>query len=228
MKPPIVLSPFKLGLFSECPRCFYSEINYKIHRPKCIFPSLPSGMDKVIKNYYDQYRIQDKLPPEIRETIKGKLIKEESLLKKWRNNFQGLQYFNKNINVLLKGILDDCVIDKNIYIPLDYKTRGYELKEDTALLYKKQIGVYCYLLYKNGFKKTNFGYLVFYYPKSVKENGLVNFNVEPIKVEIDLKEIENLICGAANCVNGPEPSPNKDCEFCSWSTKTQLPLKKVS
>ena len=57
MNRNIRLSPSTLNLFLECPRCFWLHINKRIQRPRGIFPSLPGGMDLVIKDYFDcEYR----------------------------------------------------------------------------------------------------------------------------------------------------------------------------
>ena len=50
------LSPSQLGLFKECPRCFWMGKVKGIGRPRGIFPSLPGGMDNVIKPHFDRYR----------------------------------------------------------------------------------------------------------------------------------------------------------------------------
>lgn len=57
------LSPSTLGLYKNCPRCFWLHINKGHKRPNGIFPSLPGGMDLVIKKYFDKYG--DSLPLEI-------------------------------------------------------------------------------------------------------------------------------------------------------------------
>src|SRR3989344_6997509 len=155
----IKLSPSTISLFMECPRCFWLQFNKNIHRPRGIFPSLPGGMDGVIKKYYDSYRRQGRLPPEVNGKLTGKLLDDEKLLKSWQSNWEGIKYFDKDLNALMKGVLDDCLVDGDIYIPLDYKTRGYDLKEDSTSYYQHQLDIYCYLLDKNGYKTANYAYL---------------------------------------------------------------------
>lgn len=48
-------SPSKLNLVKDCPRCFWLEYNKKFRRPRGIFPSLPSGMDQILKHHFDEY-----------------------------------------------------------------------------------------------------------------------------------------------------------------------------
>jgi len=74
MNYPLRLSPSTLNLFIDCPRCFWLHINKRIHRPRGIFPSLPSGMDNVIKTYFDKYRKKGELPPELQNQVKEKLF----------------------------------------------------------------------------------------------------------------------------------------------------------
>lgn len=59
------LSASRLTLFIECRRCFWLEHRAGIARPKTPFPTLPSGIDLVLKRRYDQYRAAGTLPPEL-------------------------------------------------------------------------------------------------------------------------------------------------------------------
>src|SRR3989344_4511673 len=88
-------SPSSLSLLKDCPRCFWLNFNKNIKRPDSIFPSLPSGMDKILK--------------------KGKKL-----------------------------------------IVLDYKTRGFPLKEDTHEHYQDQMDIYNFLLRKNGYETEDY------------------------------------------------------------------------
>ncbi|MCX5657477.1 MAG: hypothetical protein NTZ48_04540, partial [Candidatus Omnitrophica bacterium] len=149
----IRLSPSALNLFLDCPRCFWLEKVKGIKRPRGIFPSLPGGMDSVIKVYFDRYRIKGELPPEIKGKVEGKLIPEEKTLKKWRSwRSTDLCYEDKAINASLSGALDDCLIEEGFYIPLDYKTRGYELKEGSENYYQVQLDCYCLMLESKGYR----------------------------------------------------------------------------
>ncbi|MBM3206912.1 MAG: hypothetical protein FJZ43_04810, partial [Candidatus Staskawiczbacteria bacterium] len=58
---PIKLSPSKLNLFLECHLCFWLS-EHGVHRPSGPFPSLPGGMDRKLKIYFDKYRKEGKLP----------------------------------------------------------------------------------------------------------------------------------------------------------------------
>lgn len=213
---PIRLSPTTgLNLFKECPRCFWLHFNKNVHRPRGIFPSLPGGMDLMIKKYFDQYRGQ--LPPELKGKVEGSLMPDLGLLNKWRNWRTGVEYYDRELNAVLFGALDDCLLDNNYYIPLDYKTRGFPPKEgDSEKYYQTQLDTYSLLLSTNGYQTRNFAYLVYYYPEEVKEKGIIKFNIKPVRVETDLERAKKTFGDAIKLLKGPIPEHHSDCEYCSW------------
>src|SRR3989344_5847786 len=154
------LSPSALNLFKECPRCFWLSQHKVWKRPAGIFPSLPSGMDKILKTHFDNFRKKGQLPPELcnnSECKNLKLFDEEEKLKLWQNNFKGIQYKDKKGNIL-KGAVDNILTKGKKLIVLDYKTRGFELKGDTAEHYQLQIDLYNYLLRKTGYSTEDYGF----------------------------------------------------------------------
>jgi hypothetical protein len=221
-----------LNLFRECPRCFWLHYNKRVQRPRGIFPSLPGGMDLVIKKYFDRYR--GTLPPEIEGKVEGSLMPDVELMDKWRNWRTGLEYYDKDLDAVLFGALDDCLIDEDpsvspspngiagragqaYYIPLDYKTRGSAPKYgDSERYYQTQLDAYGLLLSTNDYKTRNFAYLVYYYPIEVGENGLVKFDIKPVKVETDIERAKNTFCTAVELLRGPMPEHNNNCEYCCW------------
>lgn len=213
----IRLSPSSLNLFLECPRCFWLQMNEGIHRPRGIFPSLPGGMDLVIKDYFDKYREKGELPPEIQGKIEGNLLHDHELLNKWRNWRTGLEYKDEDLNVVLFGALDDCMEKDGKYFPLDYKTRGFAPKEgDSEKYYGNQLDCYTLLLEENGYPVGDFGYLIYYYPEHVEENGTVIFSVKPIQLKIDPNRARKTLKDAMKLLNGPIPPHHSECEYCIW------------
>ena len=131
------LSPSTLNLMHECSRCFWLSTHKVWSRPAGIFPSLPSGMDGILKTHFDKFMEKDKLPPELcnnSECANLKLFDNEELLKEWRNSRKGLWFEDKDGNILHGGI-DNLLINKknNKFIVLDYKTRGFPLKENDIM-----------------------------------------------------------------------------------------------
>jgi len=96
------LSPSSINLMLDCPRCFWLQIVKKIKRPETPFPSLPSGMDKILKEHFDRFMEKNQLPPEIKEYVKDcKLFNDKEKLKVWRNNLKGIEYKDEENDVLL-------------------------------------------------------------------------------------------------------------------------------
>src|SRR3989338_6340392 len=100
------LSPSSLNLMLDCPRCFWLQLVKGVKRPSGAFPSLPSGMDRVLKRHFDKFMERGELPPEVREYGLGngyKLFDDRATLDVWRSNFNGIQYTDKASGILLRG-----------------------------------------------------------------------------------------------------------------------------
>ncbi len=212
----IRLSPSKLNLFLECPLCFWMENVEKIHRPRGIFPSLPSGMDSVLKKYFDSFRESGEIPPEIEGKVEGELMQDLELLKKWTNNRVGIQFEDEESGALLMGALDECLVNGETYIPLDFKTRGFDLKEDSTDYYQNQLDTYCLLLEKNGFKQPGFAYLVYFIPEKYEGQGITKFKIEIKKVKTSPERALKIFREAVRLLKSQKPQAHSKCEFCSW------------
>lgn len=210
------LSPSTLSLMHECPRCFWLSNHEVWSRPNGIFPSLPSGMDSILKRHFDKFMEKGLFPPELcnnSECKNLKLFTDTELLKEWRNSRKGLWFEDKEGNILHGGI-DNLMVNKknNKLIVLDYKTRGFPLKEDTHEHYQNQLDIYAFLLEKLGHKVEDFAYLLFYHPKEVLETGEVVFNTDLKKMKIDIKNAESIFHKAIKLLNSDCPS--KCCDWC--------------
>ncbi len=181
---------------------------------------MPGGMDNVIKKYFDKFRGTKKgLPPELVGKVDGKLMPDLKLMDAWRDWRTSPQYIDKKNNAVLFGALDDCLVDGDTYIPLDYKTRGYPpgTTEESQRYYGTQLDSYALMLWTNGYKVAPYAYLVYYYPQEVSENGVVKFNVEPKKIEVSPKRVKKLFEEALACLAGPKPAHHSTCVYCSWN-----------
>ena len=210
-----ILSPSSLSLLKECPKCFWLHFNKNIRRPNGIFPSLPSGMDRILKVHFDSYRDKNELPPELKKLKGVRLFNNIELLKTWRNNLKGIQYKDKNGN-LIRGAVDNLLEKGSKLIVLDYKTRGFPLKEDTAEHYQDQLDLYNFLLRKNGFGTENYAYLLFYHPDKVNREGEILFNTDLVKMSISISNAEKIIKNALKILEIGIPDSSEECEFCKW------------
>jgi len=109
-----------------------------------------------------------------------------------------------------------------IHIILEYKTRGYPVKEDSHEHYQDQIDILQFFLRLNGFKTEDYAYILFYYPNKVQENGDINFHSHLRKVNVNVKNAKSLFKQAIEILNQPMPEPNPNCQFCGWVEKFQI------
>lgn len=221
MKKTYKLSPSTLRIFEECPRCFWLHFNEKIKRPAHPFPSLPSGIDKILKEYVDSYREKNTLPEELSGLEKGtKLFEDSELLKKWRGINKGVRWNDKKGNTIM-GLLDDLLEKDGKLIVMDYKTRGFPLKEDTAEYSKTQLEVYTWLLSKNGYQTEDYSYLLFYRPKKVEGSKLISFETDLVKMDVSIDNAEKVIDDALKTLKGKIPKSSEDCEYCRWAEEVK-------
>lgn len=212
LQMPFSFSPSSLSLLKDCPRCFWLKFNEKIKRPEGIFPSLPSGMDLVLKKHFDSFMERQKLPPELAE-LEGHaaLFDDFVLLEKWRDFRKGLRWKDEEGNVL-RGAIDNILSFGEKLAVLDYKTRGFPLEEDSQEYYLDQLCFYNFLLQKNGFKTEDFSFLLFYYPDKVRENGDIVFHSKLVKVKTDAGNAEKIFKKALETVNARIPA--EKCDWC--------------
>src|SRR3989338_1321984 len=213
------LSPTSLNLMQECPRCFWLDKQDRWKRPAGIFPSLPNGMDKILKIHFDKFMEKGELPPELcdnKECRNLKLFDDENLLSVWRTNLKGISWVDENGNIL-HGAVDNILINKlnNKLIVLDYKTRGFPLKEDTHEHYQLQLDVYNFLLKKNGYETEDFSYLLFYVPKEVLPTGEVVFDTNLVKMNVSAERGKKAFNDALKLLNGRCPKKHEE-KICPW------------
>lgn len=203
------LSPSTLNLYLECKKCFWLQFNQDIKRPRGIFPSLPGGIDLILKSYFNLYRAKGELPPLIAGKLKG-VLADIPL---------NLEFIDRQNNLKIKGKLDDCLkTEDGLYAPLDHKTRGSLPGniEYSYNYYKVQMDTYSLLLAKSGYSNKNIAYIVYYSPvKGMLHKGFP-FKVEVHKLETDPDSAYRLFLEAKRCIEGAIPESNSECAFCKW------------
>jgi len=225
----IKLSPSSLALFMECPRCFWLEKVKHIPRPSCVFPSLPSGVDRVLKRYFDEHRAKGTLPEGLKGKFHGRLYGDIKNLKVWRNSMRGLRFRDEETGIMLIGAIDDLfVTNNNLYAPIDFKTRGFPRNENTHKFYRLQMDLYSFLLKKNALPPADFAILIFYHPVSIgdmHENNnkcSITFCYDTVKLPTNYHEGEKIFMEAIDCLFGDEPEPSEECRWCKWVEKLTL------
>jgi hypothetical protein len=221
--PVIKLSPSSLNVFLECPRCFWFDKVKGLKRPRGIFPSLPGGMDRVIKTHFDGFRARKMLPPEIGgPALDGiKPYEDQVRLELWRNWKTGLEYRDADGSVL-GGALDDLLVQDARYIPFDYKTKGsVTTEEDAVRYYQNQLDCYALLLHENAMPTAGFAFLLYYSPKCVGEKGNVLFELQVVKIATDYERARATFRRAVALIQGPLPAPVASCEYCGFLERRQ-------
>lgn len=203
------LSPSSLNLFRECPRCFWLYVNKGIDRPRIPVATITTGLDRVIKEYFNFYRSQNILPPILKEAVPGKLISQ--LPKRgW------LDYIDSKLNARLGGYLDECLdLGSNCYAALDHKTRG-QAPEEVHSAYQLQMDVYTFLLEQNKYPTKKTAYVIYYFPAKVNENNHFVFQVLAKEIKTDPERAREVFYKAIGILKNPVPDMNADCKFCNW------------
>ena len=204
------LSASTLKLFQECPRFFWLHIKKKFERPRGPFPSLPSGIDRVLKSYFDRYRQQGALPPLIEGKLEGALVRSPLTL----------GFNDAKTGARLWGKLDDGVILPDHRVaPLDHKTRA-SAPEDvsyTEKYYQFQMDVYTLLLERNGHRTTRTAHVVYYFPVDGELHRGFPFGVAVHTIATNPEGAYEVFAAACRCLERPLPPSGDACEFCRWA-----------
>lgn len=206
----IKLSPTGLNLYLECPRCFWLSMVKGIKRPAGIFPSLPGGMDGILKTYFNEYRGQDVLPPLLNGQLEGKLLNPlpKTLFMK-----------DDDLRAVLLGKLDDALdFGDGTFAPVDHKTRGYPPKEEILAPYQVQMDAYDLLMSSNNYPTRNVAYLLYYHPMSGTLHEKFPFVLTVKPVPTNPERAMQLFRDAVSLLRSDEmPVSSNTCEYCAWS-----------
>lgn len=219
MQRHIRLSASTLSVLLECPRCFWLQVNEDLRRPQGPFPSLPGGIDAVLKAHLDMYRKRGELPPDLVGKVPGALFPDQGKLDRWRDALRGdLRFTDAELGIEVTGGLDDLLVEDERLTPLDFKTRGWPVKEDTHRHYEHQLDLYAWLLEKLGHQTSGRGVLLFFSPVSYEGQGRVKFRIEPVEMKTDTKRAGGLLGRAVQVLRGPVPKDHAECAFCHFAT----------
>lgn len=212
----IRMSASQLGLFKDCPRCFWYDRSKKIARPRGIFPSLPGGMDLMLKTRYDAHRNAGKTPPEIGGLG---LYRDQERLEKMRNWRTGLTAQVGEVEVF--GAFDDIGIEPDsLHSPLDYKTRGSAPKEGTSEgYYGHQMDLYALLMDANMMPTSGKAHLVYYWPGVSVDGGTeFPFQSKVVTLATSIDRIKEMVEAAFKVMAAKTmPDSSTSCEYCSFA-----------
>lgn len=219
------LSRSKIGLFMECPRCFYIDNKLGTARPPGFPFNLNSAVDALLKKEFDIHRSEKTSHP-LMETYGVKAIPfQHPKMDIWRENFKGIDYKHPSTGFTVSGAVDDVWVDeKGELIIVDYKSTSKDekieaLDKDWHDGYKKQMETYQWLFRRNGFPVSDTGYFVYANAGKDKKafDGVLEFEVTLIAYTGNDSWVEPTLLSIKECLDSEKlPSVGDGCDYCTY------------
>jgi CRISPR/Cas system-associated exonuclease Cas4 (RecB family) len=202
--------------------------------------NLNIAVDELFKKEFDEFRKAGKKHPIMDEYNIDAVPYKHADIDIWRDNFEGLSCVHEKTGLVVSGAIDDVwEASSGELIVVDYKSTSKEGKivtlDDSSWSdqYKRQIGVYQWLLEKNGFKVSKTGYFVYANALQTEEkfdNKLI-FDTTLVPCEGDTSWIDDTLLKIKECLDSDTyPATGEGCEFCPYreacGKKLQLMYKK--
>jgi len=220
------LSRSKIDLFIECPRCFYLDNKLGTKRPGFPAFNLNIAVDELFKKEFDIHRAAGTPHPIMTKYHLDLVPFKHEKMDTWRDPFVGVEYTEPETGLVISGGVDDIWMTKQgTLVIADYKSTSKD-GTITALSdspwdqqYKRQLGVYRWLLEKNGFKVEETGYLVYANASKALDafDDKLIFETTLVPVETDTSWIEPTIKKIKESLEAEHLPPVGDsCEFCPY------------
>jgi hypothetical protein len=224
--PKFRLSRSKLELFVECPRCFYLDNKLGTARPRGPAFTLNVAVDALLKKEFDTHRAKGEPHPLMRRYEIDAIPYDHEMMDIWRENFKGIDYKHEATGFVVSGAVDDVWVNpKGELIVVDYKATSKDGEIETLAdsaweqQYRRQMGIYQWLLKQNGFKVNSTGYFVYCNAGSDKEafDGQLEFKVTIVPCEGTTEWVEPALMDAKKCLDGSTiPPAGPKCDFCTY------------
>lgn len=220
------LSRSKIELFNECPRCFYLDNKLGTARPRGPAFTLNLAVDALLKKEFDLHRAGGTRHPLLeRYGIEATPVDHKDL-KRWRENFEGIEYHDPETGFIVSGAIDDLWKDKDgKYIVVDYKATSKDGSIDDMSDvswsdgYTRQMGVYQWLLRKNGYDVSSTGYLVYANARSDKKafDAQLEFDLTLVPCEGQTDWIDECLPQIKALLDTDVVPPSgQRCEYCPY------------
>jgi CRISPR/Cas system-associated exonuclease Cas4 (RecB family) len=144
----------------------------------------------------------------------------------WRENFEGVEYTHPSTGFVISGAVDDIwVAPSGELIVVDYKATSkpgtIETLGDSSWneQYRRQMGVYQWLLRQNGFEVSSMGYLVYANAYDDKQafDGKLEFEVTVVECEGNTEWIDEILPKIKETLDADViPPTGSACEFCPY------------
>ena len=219
------LSRSKIGLFLECPRCFYIDNKLGTARPPGYPFNLNSAVDALLKKEFDIHRA-GKTPHPLMMTYKLDAIPfEHAQMDVWRENFKGIQVDHAATGMSISGAIDDVWVRPNgELIIVDYKSTSKDekivaLDKEWHDGYRRQMETYQWLFRQRGFKVSNTGYFVYANAGKDKKafDGVLEFELTLVPYEGDDSWVEGTLMHIKKTLESEAlPDAHPDCDYCRY------------
>lgn len=220
------LSRSKLELFIECPRCFYLDNKLGTGRPRGPAFTLNIAVDTLFKKEFDVHRAESTPHPLMSAYGIDAVPFSHPSINTWRENFEGIEYFDKETGFTLSGAVDDIWVNKEgELMVVDYKSTSKQgtitSLDDSSwgAQYARQMGVYQWLLRKNGHTVSDTGYFVYANAGTDKKafDGQLEFEVTIVPSKGDSDWIEETLPRVKTVLDSDEiPEVGASCEYCPY------------
>jgi len=223
---PFRISRSKIQLFLDCPRCFYLDRRVGVDFPEGYPFTLNSAVDTLLKKEFDIHRAKGTAHPLMKEYgIKAVPMKHD-LIDSWREaRSGGVVYLHPKTNFKVTGGIDDVWINsKKELIVVDYKATSKKaevtLDADWQEGYKRQVEIYQWLFYKNGFKVSNTAYFVYCNGITDKKafDANLEFRIKVLPYKGDFSWVESTLLKMKKCLDSDKiPASSENCDTCRYA-----------
>lgn len=218
------LSASKLNLLRECVRCFYFYTVLKIDRPRGAFPSLPGGIDRVMKDYADKF--PGAMPPFLQGKLPGVFLRDRALmgkLRQWQSGLKPVIVTASGKTVSLIGGQDEILQECPGFATADFKTKGDRPKDSGEQYYQTQVDTYGLMMKESGWQISGRGYLIYFWPEDFSlfdGQPTFCFGSEVYDLESKPERAREKIEQAVEIMSLPEPpAADPTCEVCTYQAR---------
>jgi CRISPR/Cas system-associated exonuclease Cas4 (RecB family) len=221
------LSRSKIELFVECPRCFYLDNKLGTARPRGPAFTLNVAVDELFKREFNTYREKGEAHPIMFDNKIDAIPFKHPSMNDWRENFVGITYLEPRTGFTVSGAVDDIWQKPDgSLIVVDYKSTSKDSKIETLSdssweqSYKRQMGVYQWLLSKNGFTVDETGYFVYANARVGDTKSFSNqliFETTLVPCVGETAWIDDILTEIKETLTKEElPKSGSSCEFCPY------------
>lgn len=239
-KTPLRLSRSRIDLFIECRRCFWLLLRHNLKRPRMPEFLLNQAVDTLLKKEFDVYRKQRQPHPCMKSVKPGMIPYAHADLDAWRDPFEGVQTFVKEVNLLITGGVDDVwqTVKDDQLVVVDYKATAKD-QPVTELRplgswhdgYRRQLEIYQWLLTKNDFAVHPTAYILYATgdPAAAQFDQQLKFSLNLIAHTGSFAWVDQTLLDIKACLDGDLPAAGTQqsdgsftCAYCDYSYRRRF------